>query len=1230
MPDKPRILVVDDELGVRESLRMMLRGACRVETVESGVAALQLLPTFRPDLVFLDIKMPTMDGLEVLQQIKAHDATIEVVMITAYASLQTLRQAVTDGAFEYLIKPFSRRDLEETVRRALERRGGKPAAQDPVWIQGPSGDRQRQSRTADLLTFTEKGHRFDALARLAQAVTSSLALPEVLERVAQAAIDLHPDSASRIWVVEGGRLALRSEAGVLGPPRSGRRIELAFGEGLTGHVAAARQPLVLEDVLADPRAVNAEWIRQEGCASLVSLPLVVRAQLVGVLSLFTRHPYRFSPGELEILTSFGSQAAIAIENARLFGEAQRRERAAESLAEVGRLISQSLDLGEVAQRIADSVRVLLGTRVSALFRLEPESGTLVALAVSGDAGLPGDQPLVLSPGTGLGALALRERRPVVTRDLISDCQIVLTPEARARIEPTPFHAALAVPLLVKDAAIGALVVRDTTGRVFTAEEIRVAQAFADHAAVALENTWLHRETVRRLADQAALLRLSQAVLLAPGTQEILDASVGVAAEVFGVDLCGVLLPDEEDQVLRLVAGVGWNPGVVGTVRVETGLHSPAGYALRLNAPVIVEELATESRFSVPSVLRDHGVVSSMVVPMLAGDTIIGVMGAHGRRPRRFTAEEVRLFTLIANQTAVALERARLLEEIRRQHQEAVALEAVAREVTSSLDRREVFQRIVERARGLCGGDLAFLAPCDRETGTATIVAVAGARTDALLAVTITPGRGTGGRVLETGEPFTTTDYLHDPRISQDYAAAAAGEGFVAQAVVPLRFGKAITGLLWVVNRDARPFTPRDLAVLTKLADQAAIALENTRLYGDLRAALGEIEVTQQRVIQGERLRALGEMAAGVAHDFNNALAAIVGRVRLLLDRPHEPELERQLRVIEKAARDAAQTVRRIQEFARMRRARPVQAVDLTQVVDEVVDLTRSRWKDEAQARGLAYDIRVEAAPLPPVAGDPSELREALTNLVLNALDAMSDGGQVTLKTAAETGQVSCVVADSGIGMSEEVRRRVFDPFFTTKGEKGSGLGLSVVYGIITRHGGEIEVQSREGCGSAFTIRLPVGQEIPAASDKTLPLKPPRSAKILVIDDEPEVREVLDELLASQGHAVVACADGRSGLTALEDGRFDLVITDLAMPEVTGWQVASAVKFRHPETPVALLTGYGDRIDPEEARTKGVDFLLSKPFGLEDVETTVAQALWSHDRERVSGPSPRLTPPAPAK
>jgi len=350
------------------------------------------------------------------------------------------------------------------------------------------------------------------------------------------------------------------------------------------------------------------------------------------------------------------------------------------------------------------------------------------------------------------------------------------------------------------------------------------------------------------------------------------------------------------------------------------------------------------------------------------------------------------------------------------------------------------------------------------------------------------------------------------------------------------------------------------------------------------------------------------MAGGIAHDFNNALAAILGRAQLLLTRAQDPDLRRQLQVIEKVAMEAAQTVRRIQEFTRTKRLRPFESVDLNRVVEEVVEFTRARWADEAQAAGVAYEVGVEASPVPPVAGDPSELREALTDLALNALDAMPRGGRLTFRTGVDGGRVFCVVTDTGIGMAEEVRRRAFDPFFTTKGPRGTGLGLSIVYGIVRRHGGEVEARSRVGQGSAFTIWLPAGREVPGAPEGPGPLPPGRSARVLVIDDEPEVRDLLAELLTGQGHVVTACADGHAGLLRLEQEPVDLVITDLGMPGLSGWEVAEAVRRRRPGTPVALITGWGDRIDPEEARAKGVDFVVGKPFRIEEIVSVIARAV----------------------
>jgi CheY-like chemotaxis protein len=305
--------------------------------------------------------------------------------------------------------------------------------------------------------------------------------------------------------------------------------------------------------------------------------------------------------------------------------------------------------------------------------------------------------------------------------------------------------------------------------------------------------------------------------------------------------------------------------------------------------------------------------------------------------------------------------------------------------------------------------------------------------------------------------------------------------------------------------------------------------------------------------------------------------------------------------------DGAQMVRRIQEFTRVRRTRPFQSVDLNEIVEAVVKVTRCRWRDIAQAKGVTYDIRVETTPLPPIAGDPVELREALTNLVLNALDAMPAGGRLTLTTGREGTRVRCTVEDTGVGMADEVRRRVFEPFFTTKGQKGSGLGLSVAYGVVARHGGDIECESRPGTGSTFTIRLPVGEirhEPPVATPVP---EPPRGLTILVIDDEPEVRQVLVDLLTRRGHTIVAEPDGPSGLARLADRTFDLVITDLGMPGLSGWDVAGVVK-RHGRTPVALITGWSDQLDLDEARARHVDFIIPKPFRLEQILKVLAQAV----------------------
>jgi signal transduction histidine kinase len=455
--------------------------------------------------------------------------------------------------------------------------------------------------------------------------------------------------------------------------------------------------------------------------------------------------------------------------------------------------------------------------------------------------------------------------------------------------------------------------------------------------------------------------------------------------------------------------------------------------------------------------------------------------------------------------------------------------------------------------------------------------------------------------------------------------AHIGYRTTSMLVVPMKTSEGeVIGVLQLINckrepgrplaspeafhEEVLPFPERYGMLAASLASQAGVAIQNAQLLHELRATLQKLEASQQQVVQTERLSALGEMAAGVAHDFNNLLAVVVGRAELLLKAGQEPAVARDVQVIRQAAWDGAQTVRRIQEFTRTRQTRPSGRVDMGELLRDVVELTRGRWKDEAQSLGVSYDVRVESATVPPVKGIASELREVFMNLLINGLDAMSGGGQFVFRVSNYAETVTITAEDTGCGMSEETRRKVLEPFFTTKGARGTGLGLSVSWGIVKRHGGTIDIESRLGEGSVFIVRLPVSKQATAAEVREWTPRPARKAHVLVIDDEREVRAVLRDMLTSIGHTVVEAASGEEGLAYCESEAVDLILADVSMPGMSGWDVAAACQRRFPRVPLGFVTGWGDRLNQEEATRSGVRFVLSKPFAPVDVQALVAGVL----------------------
>jgi PAS domain S-box-containing protein len=387
--------------------------------------------------------------------------------------------------------------------------------------------------------------------------------------------------------------------------------------------------------------------------------------------------------------------------------------------------------------------------------------------------------------------------------------------------------------------------------------------------------------------------------------------------------------------------------------------------------------------------------------------------------------------------------------------------------------------------------------------------------------------------------------------------------------------------------------------------------------GNLEGMLAIVrDTTAQRELeaqmhQSEKLTALGQMAGGIAHDFNNLLQAILGYAQLMGKSPGNAEVVRRgLDVIEKAATGGAETVRRIQKFARLRPEEAFVALDLNQVVRDTLAITRPRWEEKKVKSGLPLQLELNLGSIPVVMGRPAELHEVVTNLVLNAIDAMPEGGMLRIRTHPEGGRfVVLTVADTGVGMTDAVRKRIFDPFFTTKGEQGTGLGLSVSYSIVKRHGGEMHVETRPGGGATFAINLPVGVTSVSETPHGVESRGDRKGRILLVDNDPQVMTILGEMLSDAGHHVLPVASGAEAVRVFVPGGFDLVITNIGMAGMNGWEVAERVRARDARVPLIFVTGWGlQEEDQARCRGLGVTDLLFKPVRPPDLHRTVQRAL----------------------
>ena len=468
--------------------------------------------------------------------------------------------------------------------------------------------------------------------------------------------------------------------------------------------------------------------------------------------------------------------------------------------------------------------------------------------------------------------------------------------------------------------------------------------------------------------------------------------------------------------------------------------------------------------------------------------------------------------------------------------------------------------------------------------------------------------------------------VYEPDISQvafSFPQRLAGGKLRSLVVAPLLTESRVFGVLITARREPNSFSSGECEFLRQLSEHVALAAHQAQLYGSLQKAYDDLRQTQQAVMQQERLGALGQMASGIAHDINNAISPVTLYTESLLG--NEPNLSvrarNYLETIQRAIEDVAQTVARMGEFYRQREPQlTLVPVRLNQLLQQVTDLTRARWSDIPQSRGIVIQMQTElASDLPVVLGIESEIREALINLFFNAVDAMPDGGTLTLRTLvvprgsglAELQYVHLEVADTGLGMDENTRRRCLEPFFTTKGERGTGLGLAMVYGVVERNRAEIEIESALGRGTTIRLVFPVPVSMTDPAKPPMPYKVPSRLRVLIVDDDPMLLRSLHDVLNAEGHDVTPAHGGQAGIDAFRaaqanGGAYAVVITDLGMPYVDGRKVAEAVKQISPSTAVILLTGWGRRLMADGEIPPQVDRILSKPPKLQELREAFFQ------------------------
>ncbi|MEW6456296.1 MAG: GAF domain-containing protein [Acidobacteriota bacterium] len=961
-----------------------------------------------------------------------------------------------------------------------------------------------------------------------------------------------------------------------------------------GKVIETQKPMFIPDAFRIPPLK--ELATQEGYKSVNIIPSNYHGEIVGGIIYYYDKIKEYSELEKELAIAFGELIAVAIANSKLFEKQRETIKQLKAINKMGRTIITSIETRNLFQQAVNLVENIAHYPFVFLLLVDGESNELVQIARAGR----------------LQRKVPSEYRQKITEGMIGQAVTTGKIQVSGDTNSYPYYlryfpevnSEISVPIKTKDGkVIGVLDVQSEKFNAFGEDEIATIQTIVDQISVALENLKLYKDLEKRVKELSTLYQTGKSITSLLDLDNVLNQILAILKQIVPFYAGGILLFNPSLNALEIKASLGPKIRSLKRLVIKPG-EGITGTVFQTKKSIIVSDVEKDSRY-IPG--HPH-IRSEMASPLIYQDKVMGVINVESKEINAFNEDHLRILNYFATQAAIAIGNALLYEEINRKAEEMKVLYEIGATCLSTLELNKLLKLISKKVMRVMNVNTFYLSLYDEKKDEIFfLVLIDKGKELEPFSVRVSEKSGLTGWIIRNKKPIIFTDYEKE---KDQLPAEVRIIGMPSQSYlgIPLIVRDKIIGVISIQSYKKGIFDQGHKELLTSIANQVALTIENAELFKNLEKTYKDLKESQKQLLLTEKLRALGVVSAGVAHDFNNILGAILGRAQLLSQQTKDKEVLRGLKIIEKAALGGAEIVKRIQEFAKVKPEEIFEPVNINQVVDDSLALTKVKWKDESEAKGIKIDINKKLEEGLMVDGNLSELREAITNIILNSIDALPGGGQISIEAKSDGDKVLLEIADNGIGMSHDVKEKAFDPFFTTKGVEGTGLGLSIVYGIIRRHKGELKIESEEGKGTTIFISLPKSKKIKKIEIKEFPKKEIPPLNILIIDDEPYIRELLSDILTPHGHKTTLAESGKEGIENFQKEKFDLVLTDIGMPEMSGWEVAKKIKSINPEIVIGFITGWDMQFTPEELKKRGADLVIFKPFKIEQILETISKSI----------------------